>query len=325
MGLKEESLLIFKLAANIIDPKTNQRVNIDDKLSNFLDGYIVNGSLRVPEKFSEWILSGGAGLKNASTFFNPDINPIWKDFGFQYIKTLPRLGESIDFYIKLAKLIPGYNYDMYTYDDKISENRTDPKNKPYINLIYNNLYNYNLNREDLMRNSRERTALEESAYATEAVVKSPYTAYQSLQNPAIRSDSKNLIDTYSSIDKDGTLPQIVVALLLSAPLSFANALIDFQTGEYKSGIINFADAAISTLIQYFGGKAILNNISVKRRTVLVRVATEVLTQKASNKAKEKISNSDMPELDKKAALTLVTEDKLKPIIEDRVKKGLLEI
>lgn len=53
LGLKEESLLIYKMAANIIDPKTNQRVNIDDKLSNFLDGYIVNGSLRVPEKFSE--------------------------------------------------------------------------------------------------------------------------------------------------------------------------------------------------------------------------------------------------------------------------------
>lgn len=236
---------------------------------------------------------------------------------------MPRLWESIDFYIKLAKLIPGYNYDMYTYDDKISENRTDPKNKPYINLIYKNLYNYNLNREDLMRNSRERTALEESAYATEAVAKSPYTAYQSLQNPAIRSESKNLIDTYSSIDKDGTLPQIVVALFLSAPLSFANALIDFQTGEYKSGIINFADAAISTLIQYFGGKAFLNNISVKRRAVLAKVTTEVLTQEASNKAKKKILNSDMPESDKKAALTLVTEDKLKPIIEDRVKEGLL--
>jgi hypothetical protein len=167
--------------------------------------------------------------------------------------------------------------------------------------------------------------LEESAYATEAVVKSPYTAYQSLQNPAIRSDSKNLIDTYSSIDKDGTLPQIVVALFLSAPLSFANALIDFQTGEYKSGIINFADAAIGILIQYFGGKIILNNIRTPSKAALASLTVEALVQTALTKAKREILNSDMPELDKKAALTLVTEEKLKPIIEDRVKKGLLEI
>lgn len=318
MGLTREADLlddiIYKIAMNIINPSTKSPVKMDEQLSKFLEPYVSGGSLRVPDKFSTWLLSGGAGTKNVYSFFNVNINPIWKDYGFQYIKTLPKFGASIDFYLKLAQLVPGWDQE-----------ESDPTEQYDIKIIYKNLYDYSRGREDLMRSSKSYSTVEQVAHGVGGVVTSPYTAYQALQNPSVRKETKDILNTYSNFEENGTLSQNATALILGAPLTFANALVDFQTGQYKSGILNFTDAIITTLVQFFGGKALTSLIKDPVKRFLYDIVLSLMTGAATSKAKQEILKSNMPENKKKEAIAKVEENNLRPIIETRINEQIGKI